>query len=62
MYFQGRVVMELGDYAKADRLFRKCLTANPDHAMRLRDRRALQRKMEEQEKKKTAGLGRFLKR
>lgn len=62
LYFQGRIAMEVGQVGKADRLFRKCLQARPDHVMCNRDRRALQRKIEEEEKKKSGGLGRFLKR
>jgi curved DNA-binding protein CbpA/DNA-binding response OmpR family regulator len=63
-YMSGRIAMEAGLLDKANRVFRKILESRPDHALTLRDRRALQKKIDDEvaSKKKGGGLLGRLKR
>lgn len=60
--FQGWIWMEIGELKAARMAFKKVLELDPKHAGATRGARQLQRKLEEEEKKSSSGLSKFLKR
>ena len=60
--FQGWIWMEVGDLRAARIAFKKVLELDPKHGGATRGNRQLQRKLEEEEKKSSSGLSKFLKR
>jgi tetratricopeptide (TPR) repeat protein len=60
--FQGWIFMEIGDLKAARFAFKKVLELDPKHPGATRGSRQLQRKMEDEEKKGSSGLSKFLKR
>ena len=60
--FQGWIWMEVGELKAARMAFKKVLELDPKHPGATRGNRQLQRKTEEEEKKSSSGLSKFLKR
>lgn len=60
--FQGWIYMEIGDLKASRFAFKKVLELDPKHPGATRGSRQLQRKMEDEEKKGSSGLSKFLKR
>ncbi len=60
--FQGWIFMEIGDLKASRFAFKKVLELDPKHPGATRGSRQLQRKMEDEEKKGSSGLSKFLKR
>ena len=60
--FQGWIWMEVGELKAARMAFKKVLEMDPKHTGATRGSRQLQRKVEEEEKKSSSGLSKFLKR
>lgn len=60
--FQGWIYMEANDLRNAAFAFKKVLELDPRHAGATRGMRQLQRKVEEEQKKSSSGLSKFLKR